>query len=507
MSNDRAKRALQVFEAALETPAADRLAWIQQACRGDPDLIAEVTSLLQAHAISASFLEPSIDVPVDRTSTSLAVQAITPAMRLGDFIVGEQIGAGGMGLVYRARQISLNRLVALKILAPHLSAWDAAQSRFQREVEAAARLDHPHIVAVFTRGQEAGWAYYAMELVDGPTLSDVIEDLRRNPPPDLKDAAELRTRRGESLTSTRKGAQDATACSHVRDDAVANSMLLTSAGGYFHAVARLMADAAGALQYAHQMQVIHRDIKPSNLLLSANGTLHVSDFGLARIAQEPGLTRTGDLLGTPYYMAPEQISTAFGEAGPGVDIYALGATLYELLTLDPPHQGESSEQVIASILNETPVPPGEANGCVPRDLETICLKCLEKTPSQRYPSAQTLADDLERFLHGLPIQARRISPFDRGARWVRRRPWTSTAVAGVVLLLMSTLFFAYRDYNTQASWTEQQLSGLFDAAELAAIVGDVQRADGALDEAERLGAPTAQLLMLYGFQFEVARLL
>jgi tetratricopeptide (TPR) repeat protein len=274
--------------------------------------------------------------------------------------------------------------------------------------------------------------------------------------------------------------------------------LLATEGGYFSTVATMMADVAGGLEYAHQMQVIHRDVKPSNLLLSRDGRVHIGDFGLARLAEEPGLTGTGDVLGTPFYMAPEQISASAGIIDGRTDVYALGATLYELLTLRPPFFGEHREQVISRILREEPTPPRRINRLVPRDLDTICLKALEKQPSRRYRSAGALAEDLRHFAEGLPISAQPTGAFGRGIKWLERHRAQAAAVAGMCMLLIVALFFAYRTHVAESRWTDAEFGRIFETAQLAAIEGDLERAGAAISQAEQLGAPPAQLSLLRG---------
>ena len=246
------------------------------------------------------------------------------------------------------------------------------------------------------------------------------------------------------------------------------------------------------------MQVIHRDVKPSNLLLSRDGQIHISDFGIARISEEPGLTRTGDILGTPFYMAPEQILPYRRDVNERTDVYAVGATLYELLTLRPPFIGDNRQQVISSILHQEPTPPRTMNRAVPRDLETICLKALEKHPARRYASAREMADDLQRFVERRPIQAKRAGIIDRGVKGLERHPAWTAAIAGIAALAVVALFLAYRTHLAEARWTDAKFGELFETAQLAAIEGDLPRAAKAIKEAELLGAPTAQVSLLRG---------
>src|SRR5262249_46342517 len=301
---------------------------------------------------------------------------------LGDFEIVREVGGGGMGVVYEAVQRSLNRRVALKVLSAALGLTPRAVERFRREAEAAARLHHTNIVPVYATGEQDGVHFYAMELIDGPSLDRVLDGLRQarlGPPRPVPPgrptvpAAAPPPHAGEVL-ATLPYAQPVPSPL----PAPAGSALPAGAD-YFDAAARMIADVADALEHAHRQGVLHRDVKPSNLLLSADGRLSVNDFGLARLLEQPGVTVTGEFIGTPAYMSPEQVA-----AGAAIDhrsdVYSLGATLYELLTLRPPFAGDRIEQVLARVAQEEPAAPRRLNPAVPRDLETICLKALEKDP-------------------------------------------------------------------------------------------------------------------------------
>jgi serine/threonine-protein kinase len=297
------------------------------------------------------------------------------------------LGRGGMGVVFRARQHKLKRLVAVKTLLP--GAYPGAQelARFRREAEAVAVLRHPNIVQVHDVGEMAGQPYFTMELVEGGSLAQKIAGT----PQPVRQAAEL------------------------------------------------VATLASAVQFAHQSGIMHRDLKPANILLATDGTPKITDFGLARSIQEgPRLTLTGARLGTPSYMAPEQALGKTSALGPAVDIYALGAVLYELLTGKPPFEGPTAAETERRVIYEEPVPPSRSNVRVPRDLETICLKCLQKNPPRRYASAQDLADDLHRFLDGKPVLARPVGALERTVKWTRRRPAFATLLAALFVLVAAT---------------------------------------------------------------------
>jgi serine/threonine protein kinase len=293
-------------------------------------------------------------------------------------ILGE-LGRGGMGVVYRARQQDLDRLVALKMILAGAYAGSAERERFRAEALAVARLQHPNVVQVFAVGEHAGRPFLALELVQGGSLAG---RLRGGPLPPRQAAA-------------------------------------------------LAERLARAVQAAHEAGVIHRDLKPANILLTADGQPKVTDFGLAkRLDEQTAATPTGAILGTPAYMAPEQAGGQRGKVGPAADVWALGAILYELLTGRPPFQAATPLDTVLRVLNDNPVPPRQIQSQTPRELETICLKCLGKEPRQRYGSARDLADDLRRFLDSQPIQARPARTWERARKWALRRP----ALAALLLL-------------------------------------------------------------------------
>src|SRR5262249_2433278 len=296
----------------------------------------------------------------------------------GDYELIQKIARGGMGVVYKARQRKLNRIVALKmILTGHLATAEEVQ-RFYLEAEAAAQLEHQGIVPIFEVGELAGRHFFSMSFVEGGSLAQRVREEGPLPP---REAAGLVQRIAE------------------------------------------------AVAYAHAHGIIHRDLKPGNILLDRDGNPRVSDFGLAKkVAGESHVTLAGQILGTPAYMAPEQAAGMSEEVGPAADVYALGAILYCLLTGDPPFQSADVMETLRQVKEQEPVPPRKLNPRVSRDLETICLKCLQKEPWKRYASASALAEDLRHFLAGKPILARPVGLAERAWRWCRRNP-------GVALLL------------------------------------------------------------------------
>jgi TolB-like protein/tRNA A-37 threonylcarbamoyl transferase component Bud32/Tfp pilus assembly protein PilF len=302
---------------------------------------------------------------------------------LGDYELLEEVGRGGQGVVFRARQKSLNRIVALKVISLGQWASKAHVKRFRREAEAAASLDHPCIVPIYEVGERDGQCYFSMKFVEGGQLDEVV---------------------GRAPMSIRQAAE-------------------------------LIAKVARTVHYAHEHGILHRDIKPGNILLDAKGEPHLTDFGLARLVEtESTMTRTLEVLGTPSYMSPEQAMGNNSAVSSATDVYGLGAVFYQLLTGQPPFAGGATYETIKLLLDTEPKQPRLLNPKIDRDLSTICLKCLEKDPERRYSSALALAEDLERWLKHEPIQARHIGVFARGRKWVQRNPTSALLVACLVAL-------------------------------------------------------------------------
>jgi tetratricopeptide (TPR) repeat protein len=357
-------------------------------------------------------------------------QAARPAARgsVGSLVVPgyeilEELGRGGAGVVYKARQERLNRLVALKVIRDGVYDDPGAAARFRAEAEAAARFQHPNLVQVYEVGEHDGVAYLALEYAAGGSLQAKLAATPQDP----------------------------------RESA------------------RLVAALAGALHYAHQRGIVHRDLKPANVVLTEDGVPKVTDFGLAKLLEhDNGPTRTGDLLGTPSYMSPEQARSDPAGVTPATDVYALGAILYELLVGRPPFKGATPLATLEQVRTQDPLPPGRLHKGTPRDLETVCLKCLEKDPRRRYATAAELADDLDRFVHGWTIRARPASPLERAWKWGLRRPGSAaaslTAAAALAVLVAGAVYAGARLRDSNA-----RLARAAKAAEVSAAAARDQR--------------------------------
>jgi serine/threonine protein kinase/WD40 repeat protein/tetratricopeptide (TPR) repeat protein len=493
-----------------------------------PELAEEIHDLFPA-LVMVERLKPAADELPGRfgdRADRLTAGVGEAAGRLGDFRLLREVARGGMGVVYEAVQESLGRHVALKILPGAGRLTPAEIERFQLEARSAGRLHHGHIVPVYGVGECQGMHYYAMQFIQGHGLDAILDDLRRlrgldGAGAEIRDdgtwpasadrtgsltlACSLLTggsRKGEAATGpiaaptatiagTSLGPPAATppTAGHARpamdgpasdleergppppgpSPAPADDSALSLAGEsqFYRSVARIGAQVADALAYAHQQGILHRDIKPSNLLLDVGGDVWVTDFGLAKVEGSDGPTRTGDVVGTARYMAPERFE---GWSDRRSDVYSLGATLYELLTLRPLFPGVAQAELIERVLHDAPDRPRKLDPKIPRDLETIVLKAIAKEPAHRYPTAQALHDDLQRFLDDRPILARRSTSVEQSWRWCRRNPLPaaalSTAAAAVVALaVVSTLMaWTFRDQRDLIRKAETQTrANLFDA--------------------------------------------
>jgi len=401
-----------------------------------------------------------------------------------------------MGTVYEAWQRSLQRTVAVKVLDRQVSSSQTAVIRFQREAQAAAKLRHPHIVPIFALGEEEGVNYYAMELISGCGLNEIISenrvrqeadtatvDLAETVPLPRADVADTPDEGSSASPPTTSGSAETSGSTVM----LPPSSSVETSVEFFHTVAEHMATMADALAYAHAHGVIHRDIKPHNLLLGNDNHMWISDFGLARLSEQPGVTITGEMLGSPLYMSPEQISSDPSKVDHRTDIYSLGATMYEWLTLIPPYPGETREQVISKILSTEPLPLRAHNPAVPVALETICLKAVERDPKQRYQTAAELRDDLGRYLADQPIRVKRAG---FGARiWKLARRNQVASIAAVALVVLAVLTWAL--VSSRGRLEEQTVEieqGRADSERLARILDVLKDAPLEVRGAAELGA-------------------
>jgi WD40 repeat protein len=407
------KRLEELFHRAAALPPDQRPAYLNEACAGDADLRAAVEDLLRLDVTG------TIPSPISRRPGEVSRFAPTapargagrplpsgPLPRVPGYELLRVLGHGGMGVVYLARHVALNRPVALKMLSD-MRATPEQVARFRGEAEALARLQHPNVVPIYDVGEFEGHPYFTMEYVAGPSLAALLDGRP----------------------------QDATAS------------------------ARLVETLARAAHAVHQCGIVHRDLKPANVLLAACGVAtlatpqaalvpKITDFGIARDRTAARrLTEAGAVMGTPGYMAPEQVEPAPGGVGPAADIYALGSILYEMLTGRPPFDGETPLETIAQLVSQEPLSPARLRPRLPADLVTVCLKCLEKSPQRRYASAWELAEDLRRFQAGEPIKARPVGPLGRAYRWCRRKPLVAglsalSAALAVALVVISVAYLA-----------------------------------------------------------------
>jgi tetratricopeptide (TPR) repeat protein/tRNA A-37 threonylcarbamoyl transferase component Bud32 len=419
---DRLDEAVTAYLEALENGLApDRAVWLARY----PDVARELAEFFadqdQLDILAAPLRKSGLGLPCvtpgqgqawcrDTASDAAASMAGEPLPRsVGDYELLQMIGRGGMGFVYKARQKSLNRLLAVKMIRTRDGGATVDLQRLLHEAETIAHLDHPHIVPIYEVGWDQGAPYFSMKLVEGGSLADTLPRFAAQP----------------------------------------------------RASARLMVQVARAVHHAHQRGILHRDLKPSNILLDQDGQPHVTDFGLAkRLETDSGLTQSGTIVGTPSYMAPEQARARQGTITTATDLHGLGAILYALLTGNPPFRGDTVLDTLEQVKELEPERPSGQNRHVDRDLETICLKCLSKEPRQRYGSAEALAEDLERWLNGVPVLARRSRVGERLAKWAKRRPAVAVMVGLTGLMFLALLAGAvWHNARLNAALQEREREG------------------------------------------------
>jgi len=433
-------RVLLLLEEVIDSGCAP-----EDVCRACPELLPAVLQdleRLRTFEAEVAAVFPA-GGPQPRSTEARFLETALPVIP-GYSVLGV-LGRGGMGVVYEARDLRLTRTVAIKMLLAGGYATPSELARFIREAQAIAVLRHPHIIQIFDVDDLEGRPYFTMEYLEGGSLAEKMAGV----PQPAKDAAAM------------------------------------------------VATLAQAIQAAHTAGIVHRDLKPSNILLTANGTPKISDFGLARTFDDgPHLTLGGTRLGTPSYMSPEQAIGRQDAIGPSADIYSLGAVLYEMLTGRPPFKAETPAETERQVITEEPAPPSRLNAKVPRDLETICLKCLRKEPQRRYESAAALAEDLSRFIKGEPITARPIGRLERAVRWCRRKPRETALIALAALLVLTSAgsgwWFTLQRTERRAEQTRHQeqtrraIDGAIDQSVSMRHLMKWTEASAALDQATTL---------------------
>jgi serine/threonine protein kinase len=461
---------LELAEEFLDRYRAGQRPSLKEYIDRHPELADEIREVFPAMAMMENIAIADESLAGDPTGAAPPSQP-SPLEQLGDYRIVREIGRGGMGVVYQAEQISLGRNVALKLLPPQIVRDANRRRRFEREARSAAKLHHTNIVPVFGVGEDGGTPYYVMQFIQGRGLDEVLEELRRmkgggGAPPSPTAAGERDVKAAEIARSLMIGRfdvgdpgettepappRDETAApdvplgkaDHGDSSSLSSALILSNSHGvgrrrsndkrptYWQGVAKVGVQVADALEYAHTQGVVHRDIKPSNLLLDARGTVWVTDFGLAKADDQPNLTQTGDVLGTLRYIPPEAFEGQSGSAG---DVYSLGLTLYEMLAFRPAFGEKDRGRLIRQVTTGEPERLARLNPEVPRDLETIVHKAIERDPARRYATAAELGTDLQRFLDDEPIRARRQTEAERCVRWARHNP--GIAALGIVAALL-----------------------------------------------------------------------
>jgi serine/threonine protein kinase/Flp pilus assembly protein TadD len=448
-----------------------------------PD-IEEFTRLCPEAADALRQILPALEIMGAAPNPDRSDCQIKQYQTLGDFHIIRELGRGGMGVVYEAEQLSLGRRVALKVL-PFAAMLDKQQlARFKNEARAAATLDHPNIVAVHFVGVERGVHFYAMQLIEGRSLAEIIAHMKPGRAPSAEDVTAPLSKPSTAADT----AKAALPTERASGSPAFSSLPPFQSREYLKSVAKLGIQAAEALDHAHQNGILHRDVKPANILVDEDGGLWITDFGLARIEQDAGMTMTGDLLGTLRYMSPEQALAKRVVVDHRSDIYSLGVTLYELVTLQPAFTGDDRQELLRQIAFDEPRKPRQLNNRIPADLETIVLKATEKNPPDRYATAGELADDLRRFVEDLPINARRTSIIAVARKWCRRHPAEVRAASIVLLTIMvaaaGSLGWVARDRaarrasaNAEAGIALEEANRLMTQAAWPSALESVRRAE------------------------------
>jgi WD40 repeat protein/serine/threonine protein kinase len=497
---------------------------VEEFARRYPAHADEIREILPALALMEK--AKSGDDAAGQQCLASAPAGAAPLRQLGDYQLLREVGRGGMGVVYEARQLSLGRHVAIKVLPPSALLNPRQLGRFQREARSAAKLHHTNIVPVFGVGEDNGVHYYVMQFIPGLGLDTVLDQLRRlrqsggKQPPTQGDVSgrptdaipkvspvsvarslltgEFRLPQPAGAPTTapdepaadadpgaRTPARSADTSASIRLPGQTGGAALSETGHeYWQSVARVGVQVADALAHAASQGVLHRDIKPSNLLLDDTGNVWVTDFGLAKADSDTeNLTHTGDIVGTLRYMAPERFN---GQGDVRSDIYSLGLTLYELLTLRPAFEVSDRNRLVRQVMHDEPPRPRNLSPALPRDLETVVLKAIAREPARRYQTARALADDLERFLDGRPITARPVGHVERAVKWVKRNRIVTGAALAVVLALTAgtaVSYVKYREADAARLAEAQHVRERDDAVRLEAE--RVKQRDAALDDANR----------------------
>ncbi len=421
------------------------------------------------------------------------------------FEIQREIGTGAVGTVYEAIQKSSGRKVALKLISSQHGLMSQALMRLRPEIKLLMRLEHPHIVPVFSYGEFGLVAYLTMELVSGPSLSDVIRaskleraGIERSIMP---DSPYVSNNDIESVLELLQQADSASLESATNEQQLANTSRKAPENPSlksFRKIAVMMADIADALAYSHGNGVIHRSLNPANLLFSPDGKLKLTDFSIANLLEQPGMTLFGAIINSPMYMSPEQIKASAGQLDHRTDIYSLGATLYEWITLRPPFEGKYRHEIVANVIAQEPVRPRKINRQIPRSIETVCLKAMDADPGKRYQTADQMAEDLRRFASNRRIKARPVGPVTKSSRWLNKHRSLSSAILAGVLLVGVLGTFAYGVYSARRKVYVQLLETRINDAIVSTFAGDQQVPLSAMKKLEYLGPNEWVTAMLSG---------